>query len=102
MGAGTSRNGRRSCPQAALSDELQRIDGLAVEQNLVVQMRARRAARRADIADHVAALDSLADADGIARQVAESRRDAIAVRDFDAIPVVAVVRGQLYRAVGRR
>jgi hypothetical protein len=44
----------RSCQQS------QRIDGLAVEQDLVVQVGISSAARRADEANHVAAFDGLA------------------------------------------
>ena len=85
-----------------LGQELQRVDQLAVGENFVVQVRAGRAAGRADVADDVAALDVLARLDVERAQMAVARRQAEAVLEDDQVAVVAGVRRRLDRAVGRR
>src|SRR5262249_21915714 len=75
--------------------QFERIDGRSVQQDLVMQVRRRRAARRANVADDFAALDLLANAHGVAREVTEARLDAETVRDQDRVAVVAVVGRRL-------
>src|SRR5690606_37890345 len=69
--------------QRAGLDEAHRIDGLAIHPHLVVQMRAGRAAGRADAADHVPLAERVADGDADLGHVAVACRDAVAVVDLD-------------------
>ena len=67
-----------------------------------MEVRAGRAAGRADVADDVAALHRLARLDVEPAQVAVARRQPEVVPDDDQVAVVAGVRGRLDRAVGGR
>src|SRR5690606_25776910 len=66
-GAGISDNLTPGLPR----QETQRINGLSVEKDFVVQVRVRRAAGRADVTDDVATLDFLAGFHGKARHRSE-------------------------------
>src|SRR5262245_29559263 len=83
------------------TQKLLRIDGVAVDACLVVEMRAGRTSGRADAADDLADLDRLADLDVDCRQVAIAGREPVAVVDLDHLAVAAVPAGGGDRAVRR-
>src|SRR5439155_22889194 len=85
-----------------LRQELERIDQLAVGENLVVKMRAGRAAGRSDVADDLAALHGRARLHREGAQVAVARREAEGVLDDDQVAVVAGIRRRVDDAVSRR
>ena len=65
------------------------IDRFAVDADLVVQMRAGRAAARAEAAENVALRDLLAFGDQDFRHMAVAGRQAVAVVDLDHVAVAA-------------
>ena len=74
-------------------EEFLRIDRFAVDARLVVQMRAGRAAGRAELADHLADADLVADRDVDLRQMAVAGRKPVAVIDLDHLAVAAAPAG---------
>src|SRR5438034_7638930 len=64
-------------------------------------MRPGRAARRSDVADHVAALDGGADADRERTQMAVACRQPEPVLEHDEVAVIAGIGRRLDDAVGR-
>src|SRR6185312_578448 len=82
------------------AQELLRINRLAVDARLVVQMRAGGAPGRADLAAHLADMDGLADLDVDLREVAVARGKAVAVVDLDHVAVAALAPGDRH-APGR-
>src|SRR5262245_46561341 len=76
-----------------------RVDRLAIDAGLVVQVRAGGATSRADPADDLANVHRLADLDVDARQVSVAGREAAAVLDFDHVAVAALPAGERHRAV---
>src|SRR6267142_1829643 len=94
---------RRGATKRELVPEVgARIDGLAAHENLVVQVRPRRASGVAGPADEAAALDALPRLDVQPREVAVQRADVLAVVDDDRVAVFLVQAGQHHGAVGRR
>ena len=94
--------GVAACPERRegrlyFREQLERVGQLAVQQDLVVQVRAGRSAGRADVADHVAAVDAVARVDGEPRQVAVPRDDAVAVVDHNEVAVGAARRRRSQR-----
>src|SRR5262245_13238978 len=86
----TARRGLSDVAEAqACQQELLRIDRVAVDARLIVQMRPGRAAGRADLADGLTHSDLLADLHVDFGQMAVARRKAVAVVDFDQIAVAA-------------
>src|SRR5438067_288415 len=83
------RTSRLLVARFLLREELERVEELAVGQHLVVQMVARRAARVADMADHVAAIDLLTGLDLVVQQVTVPRLEAEAVVHGDQVAVAA-------------
>src|SRR5215218_10733396 len=85
------------CSQPAQPDrraeESLRIDGVAIDARLVVQVRAGRAPGGADLADHLADTDGLSLRDIDRRQMAVARRKPIAVIDLDHLAVAAAPAG---------
>ena len=81
----------------ARAQEFLRIDRLAVDARLVMQMRAGRAAGRADLADGLADPHRLADLDVDLRQVAVAGGEAVAVVDLDHLAVAAFPAGDASR-----
>src|SRR5262249_49504184 len=92
------------------AEEFLGVDSLAIDTGLVVQVRAGRAAGRADLADDLADLHVLTDLDQDRREVAVARREAVAVIDLDHATVATrpsgrrhrAVRGDAHRIAGRR
>src|SRR5262249_36096040 len=77
-----------------------RVDRLAIDAGLVVQMRPGGAAGRANLADDLAAVHRLADLDVDAGQVAVAGREAMAGLDFDHVSVAPLPAGEGHRAIG--
>ena len=71
------------------SEVADRVDRLAVDADLVVDVRARREARAAHVSDDLAAAHVLAGADDDLHRMAVTRRDAVAVVDVDHVAVAA-------------
>src|SRR5262245_456708 len=71
----------------ARAQETLRINRLAVDARLVVQMRSGGAAGGADFADDLAGLDRVTDLGVDAREVAIARRHAVAVVDLDHLAI---------------
>src|SRR5262245_41958818 len=82
-----------SLARRGLREQLRRIQELTVGENLVMQMRAGRAARRADIPDHLAALDRLSGLGRERTQVPVARRQTEPVLHDQQVAVVAGVGG---------
>src|SRR6266850_2071882 len=75
------------------AQKLVRIDRVAVDAGLVMQMGACRASGRAEAADDLADLDVLADRDVDLGQMAVTRHHPVAVVDLDHPAVAAVPAG---------
>src|ERR1700722_1245959 len=80
--------------------ELLRVDRLAVDAGLVMQVRPGGASGRAHAADGLAGLDGLADLHVDLRHVAVARREAVAVVDLDQAAVAAAPAGRYHLAAG--
>src|SRR5690606_28729973 len=78
-----------------------RIDRVAGDADFVVQVRAGRAAGRADVTDQLALGDLLPRRDRIARQVRITGLDLPAMLDLDIVAVAAEALGLRDDAVGR-
>src|SRR3989442_8003435 len=78
-----------------------RVDGLAADQDLVVEVGAGRAAGVAGPGDEAAALDALAGLDVEAREVAVERAHVLAVVEDDRGAVFLMRAGEDHGAVGR-
>src|SRR6266852_6072486 len=74
----------------ARAQEFLRVDRVAVDARLVVQVRSGRAAGRAEPADNLADLDVLADGDVDLGEMAVACRQTVAVIDLDQLAVAAV------------
>src|SRR5580658_4933679 len=74
-------------------EEFLRIDRFAVDARLVMQMRAGRAAGRADQPDDLADANLVADMDVDLRQMAVAGRQPVAMIDLHHIAVAAVPSG---------
>src|SRR5262245_22758314 len=81
------------------AQEFLRIDRLAFEPRLVVQVRASRAPGRADLAHDLSALDRLADANVDRREVGVARGEPIVVVDINHPAVAAAPAGGDHCAV---
>ena len=66
---------------------------LAIDQHLVMDMRAGSAAGAAEETDLGTAGDALPDRDDVSVQMAITRRNAIAVIDFDDLAVIVAIAG---------
>src|SRR3989338_3386744 len=97
-----STPGRDALSGDGPGEEPQRVDLPAAGENLVVQVRAGRAAGRADVADDVTARDTLSRADVEPGQMSVASRQAELVREHDQISVLAGRRSGLDRAGSRR
>src|SRR5690349_4622751 len=75
------------------AQEFLRIDRFAVHARFVMQVRAGRAAGRADLADDLADTHRLSDSHVDLRQMAITGREPVAVVDLDHIAVAAVAAG---------
>src|SRR5437763_16042704 len=84
-----SRSDRPAQPHASAQEPL-RVDRLAVDARLVMQMRAGGAPSRADTADDLADPNSLPDFHIDCRKMRVARRKAVAVVDLDHLAVAAV------------
>src|SRR5262249_18756343 len=78
-----------------------RVDRLPLDQNLVVQVRAGRAAGVAGPADDGATLDTVAGLDVSPREVTIDALDVLAVVEHDGDPVFLVGSGDRHDATGR-
>src|SRR5262245_49416638 len=76
------------------AQEFLRVDRVAVDAGLVVQMRAGGAPGRADLADDLADAHVLALADVDGGELAVARRQAVAVIDFHHFAVAAAPAGE--------
>src|SRR5262249_40116751 len=76
-GLRSSCESKRPAQPHTRAQKLLRIDGVAIDARLVVQMRSGGAAGRADAADDLADLDALPDLDIDLRQVAVAGRKAV-------------------------
>src|SRR5207302_4984687 len=74
-------------------EEFFRVLRLAIDQHLVMHMRAGRAAGAAEEADLAMARDALPDRHGLAVQMGVAGRDAVAVVDLDDLAVVVAIPG---------
>src|SRR5438309_7314803 len=92
----TGREARRGAAAShrpelhAGAEEFLRIDGVAVDAGLVVQMRAGRAAGGADLADHLAGPHALADGDVDRREMAVAGDETVTVVDLDHLAIAAL------------
>src|ERR1700712_429113 len=86
--AASGRSLARAEPHAG-TQELLRIDRIAVDPGFIMQMRAGGAAGRTDRADHLSDLDDIADLDVDFRQMAVAGREPVAVVDLDHPAVAA-------------
>src|SRR5436309_894054 len=72
-----------------------------VDAHFVMQMRAGTAAGLAYVGDYIAALDALASAYRISRQVTEARADSVAVINGQHSAISAHGLGEHHDAIGR-
>src|ERR1700736_2952271 len=79
-------------------DEFLRVLRLAVDDELVMHVRAGAAAAGAEIADLLMRADPLADRDGKAVEMCVARSDAVAVVDLDDLAVIVAIGGKGHRA----
>src|SRR5262249_7720830 len=80
------------------AQELLRIDRVAVDAGLVMQMRPRGTAGRSDLADDLADLDALPDLDVDLGEMPVARGEAVAVVDFNHPTVTAAPASLDHRA----
>ena len=85
-------------PTLAPAQNLVRIDRLAVDARLVMEMRARGAAGRAETAHALAGLELVAHLDVDLRQMAIACREPIAVVDLDHPAIAAAPAGGDHRS----
>ena len=79
-----------------------RIDGRAVEHDLIMEMRARRCSRRPDECDVLGLLYVLPWVNVDSREMAIPRVIAVAMIDLDLVPLTTIVRCGDNRARGAR
>src|SRR5579884_1116171 len=91
---------RRNRDDVAEMEKLLGVLRLAVDQHLVMHVRAGGAAGAAEIADLGMRPDMLADRDGEAVEMGVAGRDAVAVIDLDDLAVIVAVAGIGHRAGG--
>src|SRR5215475_74815 len=88
------RSGSEAADPDGGTQEFLRIDRVAVDAGLVVQVRAGGAPGRADLADDLADAHALALADVDGGEMAVARRQAVAVIDFHHLAVAAAPAGE--------
>src|SRR5689334_6787253 len=93
---------QRAAEPDARAQKFLRIDRVAVDARLVVQMRPGRASGGADPADDLPDADRLTDLDVDLRQMRVARGKAVAVIDLDHLAVAAVPARDRHRPGGGR